>query len=190
MLCRLVILGLLFPGLAHSDDDNMRQLTIDSAASRVDFDVSVLWMVKRRGEFHRLEGQAQIDGDLVTIDVRLPAASATMKSREHERTLKSADYFDVEQHPWIRFRSKPFAIDGSTTRVSGWLSLRGVERVVEFDVAAPPCLRKRPVRKCAITVSGSVRRSEFGMTANRRTLADRVGLAISAVVNETPPALP
>lgn len=186
---RLATLGLLLASIACAEDD-MRVLTIDSDASRVDFDVSVLWMVKRRGQFHRLEGQALIDGDVVSIDVRLPSESATMKSRDHEETLKSPDYFDVEKHPWIRFRSKPFAIDGSTTRVRGWLSLRGVERVVEFDILASPCLRKRPVRKCAIAVSGSVRRSEFGMTANRRTLADRVGLSISAVVNEMPPAPP
>ncbi len=165
-------------------------LSIDSSASRVDFDVALLWMIKRRGQFLALDGRAEIVEGMVSIQARVAADSATMKNPQHLRMLKSSDYFDVARHPWIEFRSQPFALTAGTARVDGWLSLRGVERQVTFDVNKPACLSQRPIVACTIEVIGSVRRSEFGMVANRRTLSDEVGLKISAVVNETPRVRP
>lgn len=154
-------------------------LLIDEPASSVSFSIGVLWLMRRHGQFHGMQGEVQIEADGgARIEVRIPAASASMKDPDHLALLRSPDYFDVLEHPWIVFRSDRFTLSPAprAQAIRGRLQLRGVEREVEFSVRPEHCDLVAGAEPCRLQVSGQIRRSRFGMVANRRTLADHVHL--------------
>lgn len=159
-------------------------LAIDAAHTRVDFDITALWVLRRRGEFRELEGTLSIapDGESAQIDVRIRVASVTMANPDHVALLLSPAFFDAAQHAWIEFRSEPFALSRQASlALPGTLSVRGIRRKVRFAVDTREC-RADQLDRCRVRVSGILKRSRFGMTEYHRTLADEVRLRIAASV--------
>lgn len=163
-------------------------LQLDRAHTRVEFEIVALWLLRRHGEFADVDGRIDIDPEAgsAVISVRIRAASVRMQDPEHVRLLLSPEFFDADRHPWIEFRSDPFAIDGGRHgALPGDLSLRGTTRRVRFDLDRGLCDLHLP-SACTVVVAGNLQRSRFGMTGYRRTLADRVHLKIAARVVPTP----
>lgn len=159
-------------------------LQLDSGNTEVEFEIAALWILRRHGRFTEVEGRIDSDPHAGTavITVRIRVDSVRMKDPDHVRLLLSAEFFDAARHPWIEFRSEPFAIDGKPqASLPGRLSLRGVTRKVRFDIDRGHC-DLRAGSACEVIVDGSLQRSRFGMTEYRRTLADKVHLKIAARV--------
>lgn len=162
---------------------------IDPSSARVEFDVTALWVLRRRGHFADLDGSVHIaaDGQSAEIDVRIRVDSVQMKDRDHVELLLSPAFFDAAHHPWIEFRSDAFVLSGDTRlALPGTLSVRGISRRVRFDVELGHCRPGLP-ESCTVIVDGVLQRSRFGMTEYRRTLADKVHLRIVATLGATPP---
>ena len=111
------------------------------------------------------------------VDAKVRAASVIMANPDHAQWVRSAEFFDVERHPEIEFRSAPFtlAILTGGGEIDGTLRLRGHTRDVRFEVEPVSCALE-DLAHCVVDVSGAVRRAEFGMTARRGTVSDRVAL--------------
>jgi len=161
-----------------------RTYPIDASIARVEFDVAALWILHRRGHFDHIDGSLRLaaDGQSATIEVRLRVDSVRMKDRDHVELLLSPAFFHAAQHPWIEFRSDPFALSGARNLgLPGTLTVRGITRRVRFDVALGSCRPDFP-EPCTVTVDGVLQRSRFGMHEYRRTLADKVYLSIVATL--------
>lgn len=162
-----------------------RRLHVDPARTRVGFDISALWVLRRRGEFRDVEGSLSYEPDGVNavIQVRIRVASVDMPNAEHVKLLLSADFFDAGQYPWIEFRSEPFAL-GKAERLDlpGTLQLHGITQRVQFSAETSRCLLDAK-SSCEVEVSGTLQRSQFGMTEYRHTLADEVNLRIFATMH-------
>lgn len=164
--------------------DMATALQLDSRNTQVEFEIAALWILRRHGQFTEVEGRIDSDpaAGTAVITVRIRVDSVRMKDPDHVRLLLSPEFFDAARHPWIEFRSEPFAIDGkSQASLPGSLSLRGVTRKVRFDIDRGHC-DLRAGSACEVIVDGSLKRSRFGMTEYRRTLADKVHLKIAARV--------
>lgn len=175
---------------ARAPEAPARTLEIDSAETRVDFDITALWVLRRRGEFRELNGTLTVtpDGKSAQIDVRIRVASVHMANPDHVELLLSPAFFDAAQHPWIKFRSEPFALSThARLALPGTLSVRGIRRKVRFTVDTRQC-RVEQLDRCRVLVSGILKRSRFGMTEYHRTLADEVRLRIAATVSGAKPA--
>lgn len=107
---------------------------IDVAHSDVAFTVRHLMVSKVRGQFTRFEGAIQIteeptDSSVVaTIDL----SSIDTHNDDRDAHLRSPDFFDVERHPTMTYRSTGVRPTGDGYAVSGELSLHGVTRPVEL----------------------------------------------------------
>ena len=163
-------------------------LQLDGARTRVAFEIVALWLLRRHGEFVDVEGRVDRDpaAGTAVISVRIRVASVRMKDPDHVRLLLSAEFFDAQRHPWIEFRSDPFALDGTAQgSLPGSLSLRGTTRRVRFSIDRGDC-DLRAATDCTVIVDGTLQRSRFGMSGYRRTLSDKVHLKIAARLHAAP----
>lgn len=167
---------------------------VDPAHSKVGFAVKHMGIATVRGEFTEFEGALEIpDGDLAQAIARgrVSVASVDTNEPQRDRHLRSADFFDAEQHPEIAFESTAIEpLDEEAFRVRGRLSIHGVTREVELEAE----LQGRDVdpwgnERVGLELTGQLSRGDYGMTFNQALgsgnmlVGDRVRLAldISAV---------
>jgi polyisoprenoid-binding protein YceI len=105
---------------------------IDVAHSTVGFSVRHMMVSKVRGYFREFTGEivtAEIpEQSSVTASINL--ASIDTRQEQRDAHIRSADFFDVEQHPTMTFRSTAVRTDGADWFVDGELTLKGNTRPV------------------------------------------------------------
>ena len=145
---------------------------IDSSHSSLQFSVRHLVIAKVRGSFARWSGTINVpDGDFskATVNVTIDASSIDTGVADRDGHLKSPDFFDVAQHPELRFvgkRVQPRS-EGEID-VVGELTLKGITREVVLRVeqhghAKDPWGNLR----AAFTAKTSIDRKDFGLTWNQ-----------------------
>jgi polyisoprenoid-binding protein YceI len=146
--------------------------SIDADHSNVGFRVRHMMITTVKGRFAGIDGDIVIDEhnpERSRVDVRIPAASIDTRSEQRDTHLRSADFFDVENHPYLKFRSRRVAALGDGRfAVAGDLTIRGVTREVVLDVeeegrGTDPWGGER-VGYTAVT---RIDRTDFGLTWNQ-----------------------
>lgn len=147
--------------------------TVDPAHSSVAFEVKHMMISTVRGHFGEFGGTleaAEDDPSNSRIEGWVKAASIDTGNPERDAHLRSAEFFDAERHPMIRFASTRIQhVEGGTYRVAGDLTIRDVTRQVEMDAtvegaAEDPWGNER----VGIRVRGTIDRTEFGLTWQQR----------------------
>lgn len=149
----------------------MRSLSIDSARSRLTFDVRYFGILHVQGAF------ADVRGDIEGMDPHaLSAASTTAMIsiasletgiRLRDWHLSSRGYLGARRCPEATFESETIVPDGrDAARVIGRLTLRGVSREVVLHVRE--CRFDRNERRMHARASCTMRRSDFGVGPSRR----------------------
>jgi polyisoprenoid-binding protein YceI len=109
---------------------------LDPAGSSAEFRVPHFWgLLTVKGRFDRLDGRLDADHDgPQRIELTIEAASVSTRNRRRDRHLRSADFFDVDRHPELGFRSTAIetAGDGSV-RVRGELTAAGHRLALELE---------------------------------------------------------
>jgi polyisoprenoid-binding protein YceI len=138
----------------------------------VHFSVRHLVIAKVRGSFGRWSGTIQVpDGDFskATVSVAIDASSIDTGVADRDKHLKSADFFDVETHPELRFIGKRVQPrSGAEIDVVGDLTIKGITREVILRVeqhgqAKDPWGNVR----AAFTAKTTIDRKDFGLTWNQ-----------------------
>jgi polyisoprenoid-binding protein YceI len=115
-----------------------RTYKIDKSHSEAIFQVRHL-VTKVRGRFTDFEGAIDFNDanpEQSSVHFTINATSIDTAEPDRDKHLRSADFFDVEQHPRITFRSKQIVKRGSETYdVTGDLTMHGVTREVVLPVA-------------------------------------------------------
>ena len=146
--------------------------TIDPAHTGLEFAVKHLMISTVRGRFGDVEGTLTLnerDPAASKVEVSIPVRSIDTRNEQRDAHLRSADFFDAEQHAAIAFRSK--RIDGSITggfTLIGDLTIRGVTREISLDVEANG--RGRDPwgnEKLGFEARGKLSRSDFGLNWNQ-----------------------
>ena len=147
---------------------------IDSAHSSAQFSVRHLMISNVRGEFARVEGALQLDENDITrssAEATIDANSLNTREARRDTHLKSADFFDVANHPTIRFQSRKVEKAGEgALRVTGDLTIRGVTKEVVLDVEGPtPAITgTRGEMRRGATATTRINRQDFGVSWNRK----------------------
>ncbi len=114
--------------------------TIDAAHSGINFSIRHMVFSKVRGRFAAYTGTIELDDDDLTrssVAVAIDAASIDTGTPQRDVHLRSADFFDVESFPELRFRSTRIEkVDDDRYRILGDLTIRDVTREVSLDVEA------------------------------------------------------
>ena len=168
----------LLVGAARAEESTNDRVALDSARSHATFGVKVMWLLPIHGRFGKVAGVVAIDRfrNFATVDARIDANAVEMSTKSYEDWVKSDEFFDVAHYPDIHFVSESFPLQRlrSGGQLSGTLTVRGVEQPETFKLEAADC--DHPAYDCPIIVSGSIRRSAFGMHSRRGALSDKVDL--------------
>ena len=145
---------------------------IDPTHSHVEFGVRHLMIATVKGRFADVEGSVSIDGDEVStaqIDVRIGAASIDTRVEQRDAHLRSADFFDVQKHPSLRFKSTDVERAGDDRlRVTGDLTIRDVTREVVLDVEERGTVTDPwGGERSGFHASATIDRKDFGLTWNQ-----------------------
>ena len=100
---------------------------IDAAHSTVGFSVRHMMVSKVRGYFREFSGEIVTAEDPAQSSVTATVNMDSIDTRQEQRDahIRSADFFDVENHPTMTFRSTSVRFDGADWSVEGELSLKG-----------------------------------------------------------------
>jgi polyisoprenoid-binding protein YceI len=111
---------------------------IDATHSGINFSIRHMVVSKVRGRFAKYSGTIAVNGDDLTrsvVEATIDAASIDTGTPQRDQHLRSADFFDVERFPELRFKSKRIEqVDDARYRVIGELTIRDVTREVALDV--------------------------------------------------------
>ncbi len=153
---------------------------LDPGHAEVGFVGRHFMLTRIRGRFVGVEGGIEVGADPEdsTIVVDIDMASVDSGDQARDDHLRSADLFDVEQHPSARFASDTVEWHGRTGRLSGTLTIKGVTRPVELEVeylghVTDPWGSDR----AAFSARGTINREDWGLTWN--LLLDSGGVVVS-----------
>lgn len=144
------------------------QWQFDPAHSQVQFSVKHMGISTVRGTFEQFEGTIEEEnGTVNAVRVEVDVASLNTGSAQRDGHLKSADFFDVENHPKAVFTLTRFVRNGDNVTAEGDLTVRGVTRPVtlEGEIGGPS---KDPWgnEKVSASLSTKISRKEWGLTWN------------------------
>ena len=161
-----------------AEDTSGERLRIDSANTRVDFSLRLMWVRRIAGRFPLVEGDVLVERDAgrADVDVRIDAREVMMPRASWAEWARSPEFFDAARHPWVRFQAQdvPLSTFQNGGPLRGLLSLRGVTREVELDLLPSHC--QVPGQHCPVRARGELDRKDFGMTARRIAVGDTVRL--------------
>lgn len=140
--------------------------TLDPVHTEIGFSVRHMMVSKVRGRFTKFEGEINIAEDPFDSSARASIDMASIDTRAEDRDnhLRSADFFDVENHPTMTYVSTGVRRDGDEFAVDGELTIRGVTRPVTLQVEwggvhPDPWGGKR----LGLSATGRINRKDFGM---------------------------
>jgi polyisoprenoid-binding protein YceI len=114
------------------------------------------------------------------VEVTLPLSGLTGFVPRFDEHLRSADFFDAQNHPEARFRSTAVTPAGEgRLKVAGELTIKGITRPVVLDVRINKVgeLRGRPA--AGFDATATLRRSEFDLGRFVPNVSDEVQLSIT-----------
>ena len=111
---------------------------IDPAHSRLGFVARHAMVTKVRGSFHDFTGTLTVDQTDPTSgsgELTIVAASIDTGNEQRDGHLRSNDFFDMDNHPEITYRSTGIeAVGDDQFKVTGDLTIKGVTKPVTLDV--------------------------------------------------------
>jgi polyisoprenoid-binding protein YceI len=111
---------------------------IDVSHTQLGFAVRHMAVSKVRGRLSTFEGSLELAEDPTDSKVSLTIDANSVDTRDENRDnhLRSADFFDVANHPTWTFASTAIIPETATEwKVEGDLTIRGVTRPVVLDVS-------------------------------------------------------
>jgi polyisoprenoid-binding protein YceI len=135
----------------------------------VGFKVKHLGLAKTRGRFGTLQGAVQVGErpEDSSVAVTIDAASIDSNDEKRDAHLRSADFFDVENHPSLTYRSTGVSGQGEQWKVDGELTIAGVTKPVALDVAFDGvAVDPMGGSRAGFTATAVVNREDFGLTWN------------------------
>lgn len=164
-----------------------RTWVLDAAHSEITFKVKHMMVANVTGSF----GDFQVEGDIHEDDmtrsnVRFSAktASVTTGVEDRDNHLRSADFFDAENHQEMTFASTGFTQDGEDYKMTGDLNIRGISKPVTLNVELGGFgVDPYGQRKAGFTISGKINRKEWGLNWNAALEAGGVLVADEVRIN-------
>jgi polyisoprenoid-binding protein YceI len=144
---------------------------IDPAHSQIQFKVRHMMISTVTGTFDKFHSEVEMDGeDLNSAKVFFEAETASVHtgSADRDTHLRSADFFDAENHPKLTFKASRLEhVADNAWKVTGDLTMRGTARPITLDMEWNG-VNKDPWgnMKAGLNLRGKLNRKEFGLNWN------------------------
>jgi polyisoprenoid-binding protein YceI len=153
---------------------------LDASRSQIRLRSKSMWgLVKVNGVFGQIEGSGTVSvAGEASGTITVASASIDTKMKKRDEHLRSADFFDVANHPSITFTADQVRPSGQGVTVTGSLKVRGYERPVSFDAQVSSSDGSE------VTLDGEVQinRADFGLTWNQLGMSSMdVAITVHAV---------
>ena len=103
-----------------------------------------------------------------SLNVSVDASSINTNSNDRDNHLKSADFFDIENHKELTFKSISFQQnDDDEFELKGILTIKGFSKEVKLDVEFGG-INKDPWgnEKAGFSIEGKINRKDWGLNWN------------------------
>lgn len=144
---------------------------LDPSHSELAFVVRHAMVTKVRGTFRDVRGSGYFDAqhpERSHFEVTIDAASVDTRNSDRDAHLRSADFFDAERYPELRFQSTSVnQVSERTYRVTGDLTIRDVTRPLTFELQlAGPATDAFGNERIGLEGQTVVSRKDWGLTWN------------------------
>ena len=111
---------------------------IDPTRSSIEFHAPNFWgLATVKGKFERYDGTLELY-TTPAIELTIDAASLNTNNKKRDTHLRSGDFFDVDNHPQVRFVSDSATLSGQQLKVRGHLDAAGKSIPVDLDATVRP----------------------------------------------------
>ncbi|MGA2530462.1 MAG: YceI family protein [Acidimicrobiales bacterium] len=143
---------------------------LDKSHTQIGFVARHLMVSKVRGRFTDYEGAVVVADDPAasSVEVTIQAASISTNDENRDNHVRTNDFLAVEEFPTLTFRSTKVEISsGSSWKVTGELTIRGVTRPVVLDVEFEGVIQDPwGNQRLGFAASAEIDRNEFGVSFN------------------------
>jgi polyisoprenoid-binding protein YceI len=172
--------GLAFTATAPASAANF---AIDTTHSNIVFLVNHLGYSRMVGQFQDWSGsftfdEAKPEASSVKLAIKTESVDTDLQKRDDH--LRSADFFNAVEFPEMTFASTGIEVTGENTgKLTGDLTLLGVTKPVTLDVTFNKAATNPwGTFAAGFSATGSLKRSDFGMTTMLGGLGDEIALII------------
>ena len=149
-------------GLNAIPDVDRTRWRIDPTRSSVEFHAPNFWgLATVKGKFERYDGTVELY-KTPAIELTIDAASLNTNNKKRDTHLRSGDFFDVANHPQVRFVSDSATLSGQQLKVRGHLHAAGKSIPVDLDATVIPV-----GDELAVEAETHANHQHLGMTWNR-----------------------
>lgn len=151
---------------------------IDNMHSEVGFKVRHMMISNVSGSF------ASFDANIESTDEQLSNASLNFSAEidsiqtgvaDRDGHLKSADFFDAASHPILSFSSSEVVQNGNEWKINGTMTIKGISHPVTLNAEfAGIAVDPYGQTKAGLSISGKIKRSDFGLTWSAVTEAGNI----------------
>ena len=142
---------------------------LDPTHSELTFKVKHLMISNVKGEFTKFD--ATIEGEKFeesTISATVQTASVFTNNDERDGHLQSADFFEVENYPEMKFTSTSITKESDDEfKLTGDLTIKGTTKSITLDVDFGGYMTD-PYgnQKAGFSIEGKLNRKDFGLNWN------------------------
>ena len=164
------------------------EYVIDTAHTKVGFEVSHLVISTVEGRFNQFDGLLTLDKNLAKSKVlaHVQIASVDTTDADRDKHLRSPDFFDADKFPQMTFVSTSFSGTPAKLKIKGKLTIKDVTKDITFDAKLSKEITD-PWGKKRIAISGTakIKRKDFNITFGKMidigpVVGDEVTISIKA----------
>ncbi|MFK7913573.1 MAG: YceI family protein [Pseudomonadales bacterium] len=186
LLCVFMLASLT--GLARADALAVPdgRYVLDDTHAYITFSYSHLGFSTPHLGFREFSVEVELDADAPTnstLNVGIATDSIDSRVDKFDEILKGPDFFNVSEHPDIRFVASGIAMTGANKAdIAGTLTIKGISQPVTLDAridrAAQHPMLKKPV--LGVSAFTEISRSAFKLGKYAPAVGDTVSVYISA----------
>lgn len=143
--------------------------SLDPTHSEITFKVKHLMISTVTGHFKSIDASAETEGDdfnsATKIEFTADINSIDTNNEQRNGHLKSADFFDAEKYPQLKFSAEKFEVAGDEGTITGEITMHGVTKPITLQVEFGGIVQDPYGQtKAGFTVTGKINRKEFGLS--------------------------
>ncbi len=156
---------------------------LDAAHTGVVFKIMHLGLSHTFGRFNEVKGRVTLDGSDAaksSFEFAVNPASIDTGNEKRDEHLRSPDFFNVNQHRTIGFKSTKVAAVEGGYEVTGDLTLHGVTKPITVTLRKlGEATNRQGKAMVGMETEFTIKRSDYGMTNMVGPVGDEVHLVVS-----------